>query len=79
MRAMSRRVLRLEKSFRPTADDEEARRLVELIEARERRWAEAEGETYEPQPPEDHTGLTIVEILQGRRDSLAAQKSPERA
>ena len=77
MRAMSRRVLRLEKSFRPTADGEDARRLVELIEARERRWAEAEGETYEPQPPEDHTGLTIVEILQRRRNFLAAQGMAE--
>jgi hypothetical protein len=79
MRAISRRVLRLEKRLRPPAEDEEARRLVELLQTRQRRLPEERGETYEPPPPEDLTGLTFVEVLQMRRDFLAAQRRAEQA
>ena len=62
MTALTRRLCRLEARFVPP-DDPEGRRLVELLQGRRRRWAEANGETYTPPLPEEFMGRSIVEIL----------------
>ena len=56
--------------------DEEGMRLVALLLARRRRWAEERGEPVEVCPraslTEAHSGpSTLVDILQGRRRLLA--------
>jgi hypothetical protein len=65
MTALSRRLHRLEARFVPP-DDPEGRRLVALLQARIRRWAETNGGTYTPPPPEEFTGRLVVEILRER-------------
>ena len=65
MTSLSRRLRRLETRFDPP-DDPEGRRMVALLQARIRRWAEVNGETYTPSPHEEFTGRSIVEILRER-------------
>ena len=64
MKAIARRIRRLEDRFVPK-DDPAERRLVELLRERRRRRYEAEGKTYVPPPPMDTRGLSIAEILRG--------------
>jgi hypothetical protein len=62
MHTIHRRLRRLEERFTPRKG--EGRCLVELLQARERRWAEARGEAYVPPPPQkDLAGLTLTEIF----------------
>jgi hypothetical protein len=65
MTALTRRLRRLEFRFAPP-DDPGGRRLVELLRARIRRWAEVNGQTYAAAPPEDLTGMAVVDILRER-------------
>ena len=65
MTVLVRRIRRLEARFVPP-EDPEGRRLVELLQTRIRRWAEAKGETYTSPLPEEFTGRSIVEILRER-------------
>ena len=65
MNALTRRLRRLEARFAPP-EDPEGRRLIELLHARQRHWAEANGQTYAPAQPEDLTGMAVVDILRGR-------------
>jgi hypothetical protein len=65
MTVLARRIRRVEARFVPP-EDPEGRRLVELLQARIRRWFEANGETYTPPSPEEFTGRSIVEILRER-------------
>jgi hypothetical protein len=67
MNTLTRRIRRLEARFVPP-DDPEGRRLVQVLQSRIRRWAEANGERYTPPPPEEFTGRSIVEILCERFD-----------
>jgi hypothetical protein len=61
MTALTKRVQRLKARFGPP-EDPEGRRLIELLNARPRRVAEANGETYVPSQPEDVSGMSIIEI-----------------
>ena len=70
--ALSRRLHRLEARFAPP-DDPEDRRRAALLESRERRWAEANGETYVRLPPEDVSGMSIIEILRMGYKRMAPQ------
>ena len=72
MTALTRRLWRLEARFNPP-DDPEGRRLVELLRARRRHRAEANGETYVEQPAEDLTGMTVIQILRSRFNRQPAQ------
>ena len=62
MKTIIRRLRMLEERFGPQVK-EESQRLVALLEARRKRWAEAEGKPYEPLPRGNFPGRTIVEIL----------------
>jgi hypothetical protein len=72
MKAMDRRLRRLEESFAPQENDEVGR-LVELLRERRRRRLEASGEPHESRPfehlTEDQTRrLSVAEVLRmGRR------------
>ena len=63
--ALIRRVRRLEAPFAPPTD-RDGPSLIEVLEQRRRRVAEANGETYVPMPHEDVSGMSIVEILRSR-------------
>jgi hypothetical protein len=67
MKAIARRLRRLEDRYGPPVETEYSRELQRRIEAGCRRVAEARGEAYEqPPPPTGVTGLTLAEaILRG--------------
>jgi hypothetical protein len=68
MRAITRRLRRLEDRFGPPVETEYSRELQRRIEAGRRRVAAAKGEIYGPRRPSiPVAGLTLAEvILQGR-------------
>ena len=79
MRALHRRLLRLEDRFGPPVETEASRELRRRIEAGRRRVAEWMGEAYVPlPPPTEVTGLTLPEaIFRGRdRTRKAMDRSP---
>ena len=66
MKTIHKRLGRLEDRLIPRPSAESP--LLALLRQRQRRHAEAEGHTYEEEPWEDLTGLSLVQILQrGRR------------
>ena len=76
MKAIDRRLRRLEESFAPQ-DNEEVRHLVELLRARRRRRLEVSGEPFQVRPFErlsdDQTRpLSIADILRSGRRRVAA-------
>jgi hypothetical protein len=68
MKAMDRRLRRLEDRYGPPVETEYSRELQRRIEAGRRRVAEARGEAYVPLPPPAYVpGLTLADaILWGR-------------
>jgi hypothetical protein len=68
MKAIARRLRRLEDRYGPPVETEYSRELQRRIEAGCRRVAEAMGEAHEqPPPPTGVTGLTLAgAILRGR-------------
>jgi hypothetical protein len=68
MKAMDRRLRRLEDRYGPPVETEYSRELQRRIEAGCRRVAEARGEAYVPLPPPAYVpGLTLADaILRGR-------------
>ena len=72
MKAIDRRLRRLEESFAPQ-ENEEVRHLVELLLERRRRRLEASGEPFESRPCERLTDdqirhLSVADVLRmGRR------------
>jgi hypothetical protein len=75
MKAIDRRLRRLQDRFAPQ-ENEDVRRLVELLRERRRRRAEQAGEPFEVRPYEGLTDqnrpLSIADILRsGRRHVLA--------
>ena len=81
MKAIHRRLRRLEDSFAPK-ENEEVRSLVVLLRERRRRRLEANGEPVESRPCEGFTDdqirdLSIADILRmGRRRVAAATERP---
>ena len=81
MKAIDRRLRRLEENFAPQ-ENEEVRRLVELLRERGRRRVEASGEPSESRPCEWLTDdqerpLSIADILRmGRRRAGASNERP---
>jgi predicted RNase H-like nuclease (RuvC/YqgF family) len=76
MKAIDRRLRRLEERLAPE-ENEEVRRLVELLRARRRRRLEVSGEPFEVRPCErltdDQTGyLSVADILRSGRRRVAA-------
>ena len=75
MRAIGRRLRRLQESLAPQKN-EEVRRLVELLRARRRRRLEASGESFDVRPCEvihDHDRpLSVADILRSGRRRVAA-------
>ena len=79
MRALQRRLLRLEDRFGPPVETEYSRELRRRMEAGRRRVAECMGEAYVPlPPPTDVTCLTLPDaIIRGRdRARKAMDHSP---
>ena len=83
MKAIDRRLRRLEERFAPQ-ENEEVGRLVELLRERRRRRAEASGEPFEVRPCEGLTDdqnrhLSIADILRSGRGCTAAhnERLPE--
>ncbi len=75
MRTINRRLSRLEGHVGLQVD-EEGTRLVALLQARRRRWAQERGEPVEDwpcmSPSEANSGpSTLVDILRSRRQRLA--------
>ena len=81
MKAIDRRLRRLEASLAPQ-ENEEVRNLVTLLRERRRRRLEASGEPFESRPCERFTDdqnrhLSVADILRmGRRRAAAAQQWP---
>ena len=81
MKAIDRRLRRLEESFAPQ-ENEEVGRLVTLLRERRRRRLEASGELFESPPCERLTHeqtmhLSVADVLRmGRRRAAAAQQCP---
>ncbi len=80
MKAIDRRLRRLEESFAPQ-ENEEVGRLVKLLRERRRRRLEASGEPFELRPCERFTDqtryLSIADILRmGRRRAGASECPP---
>jgi hypothetical protein len=81
MKAIDRRLRRLQERIAPQ-ENEEVVRLVALLRERRRRRAEANGEPFEVRPCEALTDdqkrpLSIAEILRsGRRRDAALNESP---
>jgi hypothetical protein len=76
MKAIDRRLRRLEESFAPQ-ENEEVRSLVTLLRERRRRRAEASGEQFEVRPCEvlsdDQTRhLSVADVLRMGRRRVAA-------
>ena len=65
MRALGRRLQRIEGKL-DLKGAQEVYRLVALLEARRKRWAEIEGRPYTPLPCDDVSGRSLVEVLQYR-------------
>ena len=83
MRAIDRRLRRLEESFAPQ-ENEEVRSLVVLLRERRRRRLEASGEPFESRPCERLTDdqtrhLSVADVLRmGRRCAVAPTEQPPR-
>ena len=79
MKAIARRVARLEDRLIPQ-EDPEARRLVELLRERRRRRLEAEGLPFHERPPlpptNDGRPWTLADILRSGR-TCAIEKQRE--
>jgi predicted RNase H-like nuclease (RuvC/YqgF family) len=81
MKAIDRRLRRLEERLAPQ-ENEEVRRLVAQLRERRRRRAEASGEPFEIRPCESLTDdqnrpLSIADILRsGRRRAVAPTEQP---
>ena len=80
MKAIDRRVRRLEESFAPQ-ENEEVGRLVTLLRERRRRRAETSGEAFESRPYEGFTDdqnrpLSIADILRSGRRRVYSGLSP---
>ena len=80
MKAIDRRVRRLEASFAPQ-ENEEVGRLVTLLRERRRRRLEASGEPFESRPCEviqdKDRHLSVADILRmGRRRFAAPERPP---
>jgi hypothetical protein len=75
MKAIDRRLSRLEDLLAPQ-ENEEVGRLVELLRERRRRRAEASGEPFESRPYEGLTDqkrpLSVADILRSGRRRVAA-------
>jgi len=76
MKAIDRRLRRLEESFAPR-ENEQGESLAELIRERRRRRSEASGEAFESRPYEGLTDdqnrpLSIADILRSGRRRVAA-------
>jgi hypothetical protein len=76
MKAINRRLRRLEESFAPQ-ENEEVRSLVALLRERRRRRLEASGEPFELRPCEGFTDdqtrhLSVADILRMGRRRVAA-------
>jgi hypothetical protein len=75
MKAIDRRLRRLEESFSPQ-ENEQGESLAELIRARRRRRAEASGEPFELRPCEvihdQDRYLSVADILRSGRQRTAA-------
>jgi hypothetical protein len=82
MKAIDRRLRRLEESLTPQ-ENEEVARLVELLRARRRRRLEASGEPAESWPYERLTNnqtrhLSVAEVLRmGRRRIATPNEQPQ--
>ena len=74
MKRICGRIRKLEQMLAPHSDGE-GKRLIELLEARRKRLAEAEGGTYVSAPRQDLSGLTFVEALQQRRNQLCRERA----
>jgi hypothetical protein len=74
MRAIARRVQRLETRISPQRDLT-SWRIANVLYERRRRLAEAAGKPFEDLPPQRGTGpyLSIAETLRRRREELAKQ------
>jgi hypothetical protein len=83
MKAIDRRLRRLQERFAPQ-ENEEVRSLVTLLRERRRRRAEANGEPFDERPSEWHIDdqngpLSIADILRsGRRRVTAPNERPAR-
>jgi predicted RNase H-like nuclease (RuvC/YqgF family) len=81
MKAINRRLRRLEDSFAPK-ENEEVGRLVALLRERRRRRLEASGEPFELRPCETFTHdplrhLSVADVLRmGRRRVAAPTEQP---
>jgi hypothetical protein len=80
MKAIDRRLRRLEESLTPQ-ENEEVARLVELLRARRRRRLEASGEPFEEGPCEvvrdQDRPLSVADVLRmGRRRVAAPTEQP---
>jgi hypothetical protein len=81
MKAIDRRLRRLEESFAPQ-ENEEVGRLVALLRERRRRRLEASGEPFESRPCErftedQDTPQSVADVLRmGRRRVTAPERPP---
>jgi len=81
MKAIDRRLRRLEESFAPQENEEDFR-LVTLLRERRRRRLEASGEPFESRPCERFTDdqnrpLSVADILRsGRRRTVVPTEQP---
>ena len=81
MKAIDRRLRRLEESFAPQ-ENEEVVRLVALLRERRRRRLEASGEPFESRPCErftedQDTPQSVADVLRmGRRRVTAPERPP---
>jgi hypothetical protein len=82
MKALDRRVRRLEASLTPPGN-EEVERLVALLRERRRRRLEASGEPFEVRPykviHDEDWPLSVADVLRmGRRCVTASNETPSR-
>ena len=82
MRAIARRIQRLEGRFSPQQDIADYQACCILYERRRRRF-EREGRPFDEPPPEPHVGpslpLTPADILRLRREGRLAREAREAA
>jgi hypothetical protein len=82
MKAIDRRLRRLEARLAPQ-ENEEVRRLVALLRERRKRRSEASGETFDERPYQGFTAdrdrpISIADILRSGRRRVAEWASAER-